>query len=59
MGTTKVTVNENAYDTWLEPYIGWTFEATRITRKNVFWLMDGGFGVVLRCKHNPNLFNLN
>lgn len=51
-----VIVNENAYDTWLDPYIGWTFYATRITKKYVYWLMDCGNGVFRREKATRNRF---
>lgn len=54
----EVTVNEKAYDTWLEPYIGWTFTATRVTKKNVFWLMDCGFGRFRREKKHPKYFDI-
>jgi len=53
-----ITVNEEAYDTWLEPYIGWTFKATRVTRKNVFWLMEIGDRHFRREKKEPIYFDI-
>lgn len=38
----KGTVNDNAYNTWLEPYMGWTFDVIRYSRSFVYFLMDNG-----------------
>jgi len=37
-------VNNNAYDTWLEPYIGYEFEYTKITKSKIYFKVDMGFG---------------
>jgi hypothetical protein len=36
------TVNENAYDTWLDPYIGYKVEVARTTENNAFLVTDYG-----------------
>ncbi len=51
-------VNYNAYDTWLEPYIGWKFKIFRATKRKVMFFMDGGNGKQLICSHHRHLFNL-
>jgi hypothetical protein len=51
-------VNYNAYDTWLEPYIGWKFKVFRVTKRKVMFFMDGGNGKQLICSHHRHLFNL-
>jgi len=38
----KIKVNELAYGTWLDPYIGWEFELVNATKKHVYFLMDNG-----------------
>ena len=51
-------VNYNAYDTWLEPYIGWSFKIFRVTKTKVLFFMDRGFGKKMICSHERCLFNL-
>lgn len=51
-------VNFNAYDTWLEPYIGWSFKIMRVTKNKVLFFMDKGFGEKMICSHDKRLFNL-
>ena len=51
-------VNYNAYDTWLEPYIGWHFKIMRVTKNKVLFFMDKGFGEKMICSHDKCLFNL-
>lgn len=51
-------VNFNAYDTWLEPYIGWSFKVMRITKKKVLFFMDVGFGNTKICSHDKESFNI-
>lgn len=50
-----VTPNDNAYDTWLEPYMGWEFEVSRIEDDEVYIIMDGS---EYRCTGNLDEFDL-
>lgn len=51
-------VNESAYNTWLEPYIGWTFKIVKVTNKKVLFLMDYGFGKLRIQSYDKVCFNL-
>lgn len=44
MGNKQATVNYNAYDTWLEPYIGWDFKVLKVTKNYLWFFMDYGWG---------------
>lgn len=54
----KAKVNYNAYDTWLEPYIGWSFDVMKTTHHKVIFFMDGGHGKRIICSHQKRLFDL-
>lgn len=39
----KAKVNYNAYDTWLEPYIGHEFKVKKHNKLSVWFWMDHGY----------------
>lgn len=52
------TINENAYNTFLEPHIGWVFEVTKVTNKKVYFKMDIGFGNFTVENHYKQIFDI-
>jgi len=51
-------VNMRAYDTWLDPYIGWSFQVVKTTKNKVYFLMDIGFGKYRTESYDKYCFNL-
>lgn len=55
-----VKVNEYAYidDTWLAPYFLFEFEAVRITKNFVWFLMDVGYEKMEVKKYSRKVFDI-
>lgn len=51
------TINMNAYDTWLDPYIGWEFKIVKVTKTKIYFLIDCGFGKFRTENCNKELFD--